>query len=63
MKPSFMGVVLMSDGAVATAAGAAMYVLPGPGLPVVVGGLTALGVGAAVRVAGGPEGRSARRPG
>ncbi|MFD6322814.1 hypothetical protein ACFWOL_08040 [Streptomyces sp. NPDC058442] len=50
---SFLSVVLMSVGAVATVAGALMYVLPGPGLPVLVAGLMLMAAGAAVRIIGG----------
>ncbi|MBL3666720.1 hypothetical protein JL475_12100 [Streptomyces sp. M2CJ-2] len=51
-RPS-LGVVLMSVGAVATVAGALMYVLPGPGLPVLLAGLALTAGGAAVRITGG----------
>jgi len=47
---SSMGVALMSVGAVAAVAGALMYVLPGPGLPVLVMGLALVAAGAALRV-------------
>ncbi|MFD5495053.1 hypothetical protein ACTWJ9_20425 [Streptomyces sp. GDS52] len=50
---SSLGVVLMSAGAVATVAGALMYVLPGPGLPVLMLGLALMVGGAAVRITGG----------
>lgn len=53
MNHSSLGVVLMSVGAVATVAGALMYVLPGPGLPVLVAGLMLMAAGAAVRIIGG----------
>ncbi|OBQ48474.1 hypothetical protein A4U61_25535 [Streptomyces sp. H-KF8] len=48
-----LGVVLMSVGAVVTVAGALMYVLPGPGLPVLLTGLAVTAAGAAVRITGG----------
>ncbi|MEF9886720.1 hypothetical protein [Streptomyces sp. P9-A4] len=47
-----VGVVVMSIGAVLTVAGAAMYVLPGPGLPVLLLGLAGIAAGAVVRFAG-----------
>ncbi|RPK88803.1 MULTISPECIES: hypothetical protein [Streptomyces] len=50
MNNSSMGVVLMSIGAVATVAGALMYVLPGPGLPVLLVGLALMAAGAVVRI-------------
>ncbi len=50
MNNSSMGVVLMSVGAVATAAGALMYVLPGPGLPVLLIGLALMAAGAVLRI-------------
>ncbi|WP_406354200.1 hypothetical protein OH738_24760 [Streptomyces hirsutus] len=53
MNHSSLGVVLMSVGAVATMAGALMYVLPGPGLPVLLAGLALTACGAAVRITGG----------
>ena len=48
MSQSRVGVLVMSIGVALTAAGAAMYVLPGPGLPVLLLGLAALVAGAAV---------------
>ncbi|MFD5663179.1 hypothetical protein [Streptomyces hirsutus] len=53
MNNSSLGVVLMSVGAVATVAGALMYVLPGPGFPVLLAGLALTACGAAVRITGG----------
>ncbi|RPK92186.1 MULTISPECIES: hypothetical protein [Streptomyces] len=50
MNNSSMGVVLMSVGAVITVAGALMYVLPGPGLPLLVVGLVVMAAGAAIRI-------------
>lgn len=50
MNSSSIGVVLMSIGVVVTVAGALMYVLPGPGLPVLVVGLALMAAGAAVRI-------------
>ncbi|WP_338675160.1 hypothetical protein V1460_20865 [Streptomyces sp. SCSIO 30461] len=50
MCPSRLGVVLMAVGAVLTVAGAAMYVLPGPGLPVISLGPLVLAAGAVLRV-------------
>ncbi|MFE1734459.1 hypothetical protein ACFW6X_30670 [Streptomyces bacillaris] len=50
MNNSSMGVVLMSVGAVATVAGALMYVLPGPGLPVLLIGLALMAAGAVLRI-------------
>ncbi|MDV9189135.1 hypothetical protein R6L23_13105 [Streptomyces sp. SR27] len=47
-----VGVVVMSIGAVLAVAGAAMYVLPGPGLPVLLLGLAGIAAGAVVRFAG-----------
>lgn len=52
MSQSRVGSVAMSIGAVLTVTGAATYVLPGPGLPVLLLGLTAIAAGAAVRFAG-----------
>jgi len=52
MSLSQIGVALMSIGAVATVAGAAMYVLPGPGLPVLSLGLLLLASGAVIRAFG-----------
>ncbi|MFJ6636470.1 PGPGW domain-containing protein [Streptomyces sp. NPDC091376] len=52
MSQSQIGITLMSIGAVLTVAGAAMYVLPGPGLPVLVVGLVFLAAGAVARRAG-----------
>ncbi|ONI53160.1 hypothetical protein DDV98_15955 [Streptomyces sp. IB2014 011-12] len=49
MTTPAMGLVLMSAGAVATAAGALLYILPGPGLPLLMAGPVLLGVGAVVR--------------
>ncbi|GGZ20182.1 hypothetical protein [Streptomyces poonensis] len=49
MSKSSAGVALMSVGAVATVIGALMYVLPGPGLPVLLLGLAILIAGAAVK--------------
>ncbi|CAL9644313.1 hypothetical protein [Streptomyces sp. enrichment culture] len=40
------GVLVMSIGAALTVVGAAMYVLPGPGLPVLALGLAVAAVGA-----------------
>lgn len=57
MNHSSIGVVLMSAGAAATVAGALMYVLPGPGLPVLVAGATVMAAGAAVRIVGGRTNR------
>ncbi|MBT2441887.1 hypothetical protein J7E93_17575 [Streptomyces sp. ISL-36] len=48
MSQSRFGIVVMSIGAVLTVAGAAMYVLPGPGLPVLILGLAATAAGATV---------------
>ncbi|MET8218665.1 hypothetical protein [Streptomyces hirsutus] len=53
MNNSFLGVVLMSVGAVATVTGTLMYVLPGPGFPVLLAGLALTACGAAVRITGG----------
>ncbi|MEU6521636.1 hypothetical protein ABZ892_02020 [Streptomyces sp. NPDC046924] len=53
MNDFSLGTVLMSVGAVATVAGALMYVLPGPGLPVLLAGLALTAGGAAVRIIGG----------
>ena len=52
MSQSRVGVLVMSIGVALTAAGAAMYVLPGPGLPVLLLGLAAVVAGAAVRLSG-----------
>lgn len=49
---SSLGVALMSIGAAATVTGALMYVLPGPGLPILVLGLILMATGAVVRIAG-----------
>ncbi|WP_328743887.1 hypothetical protein OHT57_00995 [Streptomyces sp. NBC_00285] len=48
MSQSRVGVLVMSIGVALTAAGAAMYVLPGPGLPVLLMGLAAVVAGGAV---------------
>ncbi|MFE1927504.1 hypothetical protein ACFW91_33740 [Streptomyces asoensis] len=48
MSQSRVGILVMSIGVALTAAGAAMYVLPGPGLPVLLLGLAAVVAGAAV---------------
>ncbi|MCG8970518.1 MULTISPECIES: hypothetical protein [Streptomyces] len=48
MSQSRVGVVGMSIGVALIAAGAAMYVLPGPGLPVLLLGLTALAAGGGI---------------
>ncbi|WNZ10156.1 PGPGW domain-containing protein [Streptomyces sp. 11x1] len=40
-----LGIALAAIGAVLTAAGAALYVLPGPGVPVLFLGLAALAIG------------------
>ncbi|CAL9541575.1 hypothetical protein SUDANB106_04266 [Streptomyces sp. enrichment culture] len=53
MSLSRIGIVLMSTGAVVTVLGAAMYVLPGPGLPALSLGLLLLASGAAMRAIGG----------
>ncbi len=50
MSTSSTAVVLMSAGAVATVAGVLMYVLPGPGFPVLVLGLACATAGAALRM-------------
>ncbi|WP_369188688.1 hypothetical protein [Streptomyces sp. R08] len=52
MSQSRVGVLVMSIGVALTAAGAAMYVLPGPGLPVLLLGLAAVVAGAAVWFSG-----------
>ncbi|WP_328825855.1 hypothetical protein OHT77_00470 [Streptomyces sp. NBC_00252] len=52
MSQSRVGVLVMSIGVALTAAGAAMYVLPGPGLPVLLLGLAAVAAGAAVSFSG-----------
>lgn len=49
---SSAGVALMSAGAVALVTGALMYVLPGPGLPIVLVGLVLMALGATVRFLG-----------
>jgi hypothetical protein len=46
------GVLVFSIGAALTVVGAAMYVLPGPGLPVLTLGLTAVAIGAALWLTG-----------
>ncbi|MFJ9005406.1 hypothetical protein [Streptomyces canus] len=48
MSQPRVGVLVMSIGVALTAAGAAMYVLPGPGLPVLLLGLAAFVAGVAV---------------
>lgn len=45
MSEHRIGIVLATAGAVLSLTGAAMYVLPGPGLPVLVIGLAALTTG------------------
>ncbi len=57
MSLSSVGVALMSIGAAVTVTGVLMYVLPGPGLPILVLGLMLMAAGAVVRIAG-----SRRRP-
>ncbi|MGW0610449.1 hypothetical protein [Streptomyces sp. NPDC002788] len=52
MSMSSLGVALMSIGGATTVTGALMYVLPGPGLPVLVLGLILTATGAVVRTAG-----------
>ncbi|WP_171111913.1 MULTISPECIES: hypothetical protein [Streptomyces] len=52
VSTSFLGAALMSVGAMATVAGALLYVLPGPGLPVLVLGLALTAAGVAVRTVG-----------
>lgn len=52
MSESQVGLVFIPAGGVVTVAGAAMYVLPGPGLPVLLLGLALLAAGAVVRVVG-----------
>lgn len=52
VSTSFLGAALMTGGAMATVAGALMYVLPGPGLPVLVLGLALMAAGVAVRTVG-----------
>lgn len=52
MSKSSASVALMSVGAVAIVAGALMYVLPGPGFPFLILGLTLTAAGAALRIAG-----------
>lgn len=44
-KKPIAGVVLMSVGAVATVTGALMYVVPGPGMPVLLLGLALMTAG------------------
>ncbi|AIS01826.1 putative membrane protein [Streptomyces glaucescens] len=46
------GILVMSAGAALTVAGAAMYVLPGPGLPLLALGLAAVAAGAALWLTG-----------
>ncbi|MGC0328022.1 Ca2+/Na+ antiporter [Streptomyces sp. SAI-170] len=46
------GVLVMTIGAALLVAGGAMYVLPGPGLPLLILGLTAIAVGAALWLTG-----------
>ncbi|MFF9392016.1 hypothetical protein [Streptomyces griseoluteus] len=48
MSQSRVGVLVMSIGVALTAAGAVMFVLPGPGLPVLLLGLAGFVAGAAV---------------
>ncbi|MFE9923240.1 hypothetical protein ACFYQA_17140 [Streptomyces sp. NPDC005774] len=52
MSVSSVSFAVMSTGAVATVAGALLYVLPGPGFPVLALGLTLMVAGAAVRISG-----------
>lgn len=52
MSQPRVGVRVMAIGVVLTVAGAAMYVLPGPGLPVLLLGLAAVLAGGAVRFIG-----------
>ncbi|MFC5673123.1 hypothetical protein [Streptomyces incanus] len=52
MSVSSVGFAVMSIGAVATAAGALLYVHPGPGLPVLAVGPALMAAGAAVRIGG-----------
>ncbi|MFE7763060.1 PGPGW domain-containing protein [Streptomyces sp. NPDC057438] len=47
-----IGTALAAVGAVVTAAGTALYVLPGPGLPVLVTGLAVLTTGLVMAAAG-----------
>ncbi|WP_173883271.1 hypothetical protein [Streptomyces pharetrae] len=46
------GILVLPIGAALTVVGAAMYVLPGPGLPFLTLGLTAVAIGAALWLTG-----------
>jgi hypothetical protein len=46
-----IGTVLTTAGALVSPAGAALYVLPGPGLPILIIGLAALTTGIVMTVA------------
>ncbi|MET9323869.1 hypothetical protein ABZX75_27375 [Streptomyces sp. NPDC003038] len=48
MSETWMGIVLASAGALTTMAGAALYVLPGPGIPVLAVGVAFLFAGVAI---------------
>ncbi|WP_282690278.1 hypothetical protein [Streptomyces sp. CC216C] len=63
MTTPAMGLVLMSAGAVATTAGALLYILPGPGLPLLVAGAALLGVGSIVRALSRRQDQRVRRSG
>ncbi|MGW4725308.1 hypothetical protein [Streptomyces sp. S1] len=52
MSQPRVGAVVMSVGVVLAVVGAAMYVLPGPGLPVLLLGLAAVVAGAALWITG-----------
>ncbi|MEU3946198.1 hypothetical protein [Streptomyces sp. NPDC029526] len=58
MNHASAGGALIALGAVGVLAGVLMYVLPGPGLPVLVAGAVLTAAGSAVRLLGGGGGSS-----
>lgn len=48
MSETWIGIALASAGALTTMAGAALYLLPGPGIPVIAAGIAFLVTGVAM---------------
>ncbi|CAL9441303.1 hypothetical protein [Streptomyces sp. enrichment culture] len=63
MNRTSVGGALIAVGAVAVMAGVLMYVLPGPGLPVLVVGTVLTAAGAAVRLLGSGRNERSRSAG
>lgn len=55
MSETWIGIVLASAGALTTMAGAALYVLPGPGIPVIAAGIVFLVTGVTMLAADPPR--------